>query len=203
MCKQYVLASANPGKLREITAKLEPLGYSIRPQADWQVPQVLETGRTFLENALAKARQAVRYTQLPSIADDSGLVVPALNGEPGIFSARYCGEGAGDRANIHRLLKQLDGVTGKRRCAYFYCCMVLLSSEDDPAPLLATANWYGEILHSPRGENGFGYDPVFAVAGTQYSAAELSLDDKQCISHRGQALDSLLTQIRERNGKCS
>ncbi|MGD8384013.1 MAG: RdgB/HAM1 family non-canonical purine NTP pyrophosphatase [Lysobacterales bacterium] len=204
MHKQYVLASGNAGKLREINAVLGPLGCAVRPQGEWQVPEVEETGATFLENALAKARQAARFTRLPALADDSGLIVPALRGEPGIYSARYAGRAASDADNVRRLLERMEGLTEAERRAYFYCCIVLLDSPEDPAPLMATARWYGEILHAPRGTNGFGYDPVFAVAGgtEQYSAAELSLEAKQRISHRGQALQSLVRQLREQDRIC-
>ncbi len=204
MHKQYVLASGNAGKLREINAVLGPLGCSVRPQAEWQVPEAEENGATFLENALAKARQAARLTRMPALADDSGLIVPALRGEPGIHSARYAGRAASDADNVRRLLEEMDGLTGADRRAYFYCCIVLLDSVDDPAPLMATARWYGEILHAPRGTNGFGYDPVFAVAGgtEQYSAAELTLEAKQRISHRGQALQALVRQLREQDRIC-
>jgi len=205
MRRDYVLASGNAGKLREFNAVLEPCGYVVRPQADWRVPEVEENGGTFLENALAKARQAARYTRLPSIADDSGLIVPALDGEPGLFSARYAGRGAGDADNIRRLLERMEGLGGADRRACFYCCIVLLQSVDDPAPLMASARWYGEILSAPRGRNGFGYDPVFAVAdgdGERCSAAELALEAKQRISHRGLALQSLLRQLREQERAC-
>lgn len=204
MHRNYVLASGNAGKLREINAVLGPLGCAVRPQAEWQVPEAEENGATFLENALAKARQAARYTRMPALADDSGLLVPALRGEPGIYSARYAGRAASDADNVRRLLEKMEDLTGADRRAYFYCCIVLLDSADDPAPLMATARWYGEILHAPRGTNGFGYDPVFAVAGgtEQYSAAELTLEAKQRISHRGQALQSLVRQLREQDRIC-
>jgi XTP/dITP diphosphohydrolase len=202
MDRQYVLASGNQGKLREITAILEPLGFVVRPQIDWQVPEAEETASTFVENSLIKARQAARFTGLPSIADDSGLVVPVLNGEPGIYSARYAGHEAHDRANMSKLLAALQGKSGNDRCAYFYCAMVLVNSVDDPAPLIATGRWYGEILHSPRGDGGFGYDPVFGISATSdsamsCSAAELSREDKSRVSHRGQALQELVRQLHQ------
>lgn len=202
--RKFVLASGNQGKLREITALLEPLGFVVRPQSDWQVPEAAETASTFIENSLIKARQAARYTGLPSIADDSGLVVPILNGAPGIYSARYAGDDANDEANMQKLLKELSGKVGADRNAYFLCAMVMVQSADDPAPLLATGRWYGQILQKAQGNGGFGYDPVFGVFplppdGKHCSAAELSPGDKSRVSHRGQALTKLVEQMRERD----
>jgi XTP/dITP diphosphohydrolase len=205
MYREYVLASGNQGKLREITGMLEPLGIVVRPQSDWQVPEAEETASTFVENSLIKARQAANYTGLPSIADDSGLVVPVLNGDPGIYSARYAGEGAASQANMRKLLAELQGRPEPDRRAYFYCAMVLVISADDPAPLIATGRWHGRILDSPQGDGGFGYDPVFGISspsdtGRQCSAAELAQADKARVSHRGQALTELVRQMRERDG---
>jgi len=202
--REYVLASGNAGKLREIASMLKPLGFNVRPQSDWQVPEAVETACTFIENSLIKARQAARYTGLPSIADDSGLVVPALNGEPGIYSARYAGENADNEANKRKLLTELTGKHGADRGAYFFCAMVLVRSNDDPAPLLATGRWYGHILLSEQGSGGFGYDPLFGISahsteGLQRSAAELAREEKSRVSHRGQALRELVRQIRERD----
>lgn len=204
MDREYVLASGNQGKLREIVAMLKPLGFVVRPQSDWQVPEAEETASTFVENSLIKARQAAHYTGLPCIADDSGLVVPALNGEPGIYSARYAGEDADDQANMRKLLAELQGRSATDRYAYFYCAMVLVNSVDDPAPLIATGRWYGQILGSPQGDGGFGYDPIFGISALsdsrQCSAADLSAADKSRVSHRGQALRELVRQLRERDG---
>jgi XTP/dITP diphosphohydrolase len=202
MQRDYVLASGNRGKLREITAMLEPLGFVVRPQSDWQVPEAIEDAATFVENALIKARQAARFTGLPSIADDSGLVVPVLNGQPGIHSARYAGAGADDEANKRKLLAAMTGKARHERQAYFFCAMVLVQTFDDPAPLLAIGRWHGQVLHTPRGQGGFGYDPLFGIeAGAdghpQRSAAELSPAEKSRLSHRGQALRELVRQIRE------
>ncbi len=199
---EFVLASGNRGKLLEISAMLRPLGLVVRPQSDWHVPEAEEGAPTFIENALLKARNAAHHTGLPSLADDSGLVVPSLNGEPGIFSARYAGENADDQSNMRKLLAALEHQSGTRRQAYFYCAMVLVNTADDPAPLVATARWHGEILHSPRGDGGFGYDPIFGVRGLQYSAAELESEQKHQVSHRGQALRELVKQLRERDGAC-
>ncbi len=205
MEREYVVASSNPGKLREIAGVLKPLGFVVHPQSDWQIPEAEESGSTFVENALIKARQATHYTGLPAIADDSGLVVPVLNGEPGIYSARYAGEDADDQANMRKLLAELKGRSGDDRCGYFYCAVVLLNSVDDPAPLIATGRWCGLILDTPKGDGGFGYDPLFGVSTSsdpeqQCSAAELAAADKSRISHRGQALKELVRKLGERDG---
>jgi len=199
MKREYVLASGNPGKLREMVSLLQPLGLHVRPQSDWQVPEADETATTFIENSLIKAHQATRFTGLPAIADDSGLVVPALAGAPGIYSARYAGKDADSQANISKLLVELEKQPRIDRKAYFFCAVVLLQSADDPAPLVATARWHGRILLAPQGEGGFGYDPVFGVGDSQQSAAELAAGEKQQLSHRGQALRKLLKQLHERN----
>lgn len=204
MDKEYVLASGNQGKLREMAAMLKPLGFIVRPQSDWNVPEAEENACTFIENSLIKARQAAGYTNLPSIADDSGLVVPSLNGEPGIYSSRYAGQDADDAANIRKLLSELADKPGADRHAYFICAMVLVRSKDDPAPLLAIGRWHGHILPSVQGQGGFGYDPVFGVSslstdGGQLSAAQLTAADKSRVSHRGQALRDLVRQLRERD----
>ena len=206
MNREYVLASGNQGKLREIIAMLNPLGFVVHPQSDWQVPEAAETASTFIENSLIKARQAAGHTGLPSIADDSGLVVPALNGEPGIYSARYAGSEADDGANNRKLLVELSGKQGADRDAYFFCAMVLVQSVDDPAPILATGHWHGRILLTAQGGGGFGYDPLFGIqAGTgndrQQSAAELLPEEKSHVSHRGKALRELVRQLRERNDR--
>ena len=200
--REYVLASSNRGKLHEIVSMLKPLGFVIHPQSNWQVPEAEEIASTFVENSLIKARHASRYTGLPCIADDSGLVVPALNGEPGIYSARYAGDDADDQANMHKLLAELQSRPGVDRRAYFYCAMVLVNSVDDPAPLIAIGRWHGCILRSPQGDGGFGYDPLFGVSPLsgstrQNSAAELAPADKNRVSHRGQALRALVRQLRE------
>jgi len=197
MRREYVLASGNAGKLREIAALLQPLGFVVHPQSNWQVPEAEETASTFIENALIKARHAAGHTGLPAIADDSGLVVPVLNGEPGIFSARYAGQNADSSANIEKLLNEMGESTGEDRQAYFFCAIVLLESADDPAPLLATARWHGEILLTPRGHGGFGYDPVFGVGMSGVSAAELDAEEKYQVSHRGKALKKLLKLLHE------
>lgn len=183
-----VLASGNAGKLRELGAMLAPLGWKVAPQSDWDVPEAVEDGLSFIENALIKARHASMHTGLPALADDSGLVVDALRGEPGIFSARYAGKGAGDEANNRKLLRELEAVPESRRSAHFYCAMALVRHEKDPAPLFATGVWNGVIALSPSGSGGFGYDPLFRVPGMNCTSAQLQTDEKNRLSHRGKAL---------------
>lgn len=199
MHPQYVLASDNPGKLREMMVLFAPLGIAVRPQSDWQVPPgVEETGSTFVENALIKARHAALHTGLPAIADDSGLVVPVLQGAPGIYSARYAGPAADAAANMDKLLAALEDAGGEDRHAYFYCAMVCLTSDADPAPLVATGHWHGRILTARRGEGGFGYDPIFGVGADRLmSAAEMSEAEKNRVSHRGQALRKLAELVHD------
>lgn len=186
--RKIVLATANPGKLRELQAVLAGLDFEIVPQSAFGVPEAEETGLTFIENALLKARNAAFYTGLPALADDSGLAVDALGGVPGIYSARYAGAGAGDRANIGKLLAELEGVPAERRTARFVCVLALLHHPADPTPLICQGSWEGTILTEPRGEGGFGYDPIFFAPGEQRTAAELEPAVKNQISHRGQAL---------------
>jgi len=191
-----VLASGNKGKLSELTAILEPLGWSVRPQSDWVRTEAEEDGCSFIENALIKARHASRSAGLPALGDDSGLVVDALNGSPGIFSSRYAGEPPDDAANNRKLLAELEGVPETRRSAHFYCAMALVRHPDDPAPLLATGKWRGRILEAPVGLGGFGYDPLFWVPSQGCSSAELAPELKNRLSHRGQALAAMIEQVR-------
>lgn len=195
-----VLASGNPGKLRELTAMLEPLGWDVRPQNDWQVPEAVEDGLSFVENALIKARHASRLCGHPALGDDSGLVVDALNGAPGIYSARYAGESADDAANNRKLLEALKDVPENRRTAHFYCAMALASHVEDPAPLIAIGRWDGRILFAPEGDGGFGYDPLFWVPQENCSSAQLGAERKNRLSHRGQALTAMMAMIRESAG---
>ena len=189
--RRIVLATNNPGKVREFAAVLAGFALEIVPQSAFNVPEVEETGLTFVENALLKARNAALHTGLPALADDSGLAVDALGGAPGIYSARYAGPGAGDRANIDKLLAELRGVPAEQRTARFVCVLALLHHADDPTPLICQGSWEGVILTEPRGANGFGYDPVFLVPGENRTAAELEPAVKNRLSHRGQALAQL------------
>jgi XTP/dITP diphosphohydrolase len=190
-----VLASANPGKLRELAALLAPSGLELLSQTALGIDPVEETGATFLENALLKARHAAAAAQLPALADDSGIEVDALGGRPGVLSARYAGEGASDAANLARLLKELAGVPAGRRTARYRCVVVWVRSADDPAPLTGIGSWEGCIALTPRGSGGFGYDPAFIPAGERRTAAELSPEDKNRVSHRGQALRALVAAL--------
>ena len=197
--RRLVLATGNPGKAREIAALLAPAGVTIVSQADFGIASADETGATFIENAILKARHAAAGSGLPAIADDSGLVVDALGGEPGIRSARYAGD-AGDAANIRKLLDALDGVPAERRGARFVCIAVLLNHPADPLPLVCEGRWEGAIAAAPRGERGFGYDPVFIPRGQGRSAAELDPDEKNRLSHRGGAFGQLLALLRSEAG---
>jgi len=194
--KQIVLASSNPGKVREINRLLAGLGLHVKPQSEYGVLDAEETGLTFVENAIIKARNAARHTGLPAIADDSGIEVDALNGAPGIYSARFAGPGAGDQANLEKLLEVLQDVPENRRSARFQCLMVYLRHADDPTPIICQGTWEGSILPAPRGANGFGYDPVFHVPAYDCSSAELAADIKNSLSHRGQALRQLVAALQ-------
>ena len=194
----WVLATSNRGKVAELSALLVNAGLSLRitAQTELGVSSPPETGVTFVENALLKARHAARSTGLPAIADDSGLVVPALGGAPGVNSARYAGEEADDGANIAKLL---DALAPRRldRSAQFYCALVALRHADDSAPLIATGSWTGTIAAVPRGRGGFGYDPVFLVPRLDRTAAELTPEEKNRLSHRGQALRGMVALLEK------
>ena len=195
--KNIVLASGNPGKVREINQLLAELDLHVVPQSDYGVAEAEETGLTFIENAILKARNAAAHTGLPALADDSGLEVDALNGAPGIYSARYAGAGAGDRANLEKLLEALREVPEAERTARFQCLMVYMRHSEDPVPLICQGTWEGRILFEPRGEGGFGYDPVFFVPTHNCSSAELEPQVKNALSHRGQALRQLLAALQQ------
>ena len=188
-----VLATRNQGKVEEMRPMLAGIGFNLINQTDTDIPSAVEDGATFVENALIKARSVAEATGLPCIADDSGLVVQALHGAPGIYSARYAGEDASDADNNRRLLEALSEQTDRR--AFFFCCMVFLSSAQDPTPLIATAQWHGEILQAPRGDGGFGYDPLFYLPEHEQSAAQLPKATKNMISHRGQACAKLVAAL--------
>jgi XTP/dITP diphosphohydrolase len=194
--RSLVLATGNQGKLREISAMLEPLGWSVRTQGEWGIPEAVEDGLSFIENALIKARHAARLTGLPSLADDSGLAVDALEGGPGIYSARYA-DGAGDVANYQKLLDALGNVPEGKRGAHFYCAMALVRSASDPAPLVAIGRWDGTITREPSGAGGFGYDPVFHVPESGCTSAELPAEVKNAMSHRGKALGVMVQLMKD------
>lgn len=193
--RTLVVASGNAGKLREIARLIEPLGWQARAQADFGIAGAVETGATFVENALLKARHASKLSGLPAIADDSGLVVEALHGRPGIRSARYAGDAASDDDNIRLLLDELSGIDEPRRGAAFHCVAVYVRDAADAAPLVAEGRWQGRILEAPTGSGGFGYDPVFADARTGKAAASMSGDEKDALSHRGEAFRELRAQL--------
>ncbi|MBB3141756.1 RdgB/HAM1 family non-canonical purine NTP pyrophosphatase [Halomonas organivorans] len=194
-----VLASGNVGKLREFGRLLEPLGFEVRPQSDYAVSDVEETGLTFVENALLKAREASRVSGLPALADDSGLAVDALQGRPGIYSARFAGEPKNDERNNAHLLEALSEVSADRRTARYWCVLVLLRHAEDPVPLIVQRSWDGSILTEARGDGGFGYDPLFWIPERGMTAAELSAEEKNRLSHRGRALRALVAQLDARS----
>ena len=191
-----VLATGNPGKVRELQQLLAESGYDIRPQSDYGTPDAIEDGLGFVENALIKARNASKHTGLPAIADDSGIAVDALNGAPGIYSARYAGEGATDAQNLQLLLENVESVPDGERRARFICLMVYVRHAEDPTPIICQGAWEGTLLRQPQGENGFGYDPIFYVPEKGCTSAELASEEKNALSHRGQALQCLVSQLK-------
>lgn len=194
--RRIVLASANRGKLREIGALIEGLPFAVVPQSEFAVPEVEETGQTYIENAIIKARHAASCTNLPAIADDSGIEVDGLNGAPGVRSARYAGSGASDEENLQKLLRAAERLPDGERGARFACAMVYLRHPADPSPIIGQGIWRGSLLRAPAGDNGFGYDPIFHVPTHRCSSAQLPAELKNALSHRGQALRSLIDQLR-------
>ena len=193
--QKLVIASNNPGKLREFQFLLQPLGIEVLTQAQLGISDAEEPHVTFIENALAKARHVSRLSGLPALADDSGICVAALGGAPGVLSARYAGDDPkSDRRNNEKLLREIQGVTDRR--AHYYCVLVLLQHADDPQPLIAEGEWHGEIALEPRGEGGFGYDPLFWLPELGKMSAELTHDEKHAISHRGRAMKVLLDKLK-------
>jgi XTP/dITP diphosphohydrolase len=186
---QVILASGNAGKLQEFNAAFNDLNIELIPQPKTAEYEVAETGTTFVENAIIKARHASHLSGLPALADDSGLIVPALNGQPGVRSARYAGDQANSLDNLNLLLKNMDGI--ENRAAHFYCCLVFIRHHADPDPIIAKGLWQGEITYETAGAGGFGYDPIFFVPSHQCTAAQLSPSVKKAISHRGIAIESL------------
>jgi len=193
--KDIVLASNNKGKLREFNAILGDMGFSVLPQSEFDIPDADETGLSFVENAILKARHAAKLSGLPAIADDSGLEVDALNGAPGIYSARYAGDDASDEDNLLKLLHDMQDVPEQARTARFQCLLVFMRHETDPTPLICQGTWEGHILTAAQGENGFGYDPVFYVPEHDCSSAQLAAETKNVLSHRGRALKKLVTKL--------
>lgn len=194
MSRKIVLASNNAGKLAELSQMLAPLGFELHPQAEFGVPEADEPFNTFVENALAKARHASRLTGLPALADDSGICANALGGEPGVHSARYAGEPKSDLRNNRKLVEMLAQQPDKS--ANYYCVLVYVRHADDPQPVIADGRWQGEIVAKPRGQGGFGYDPHFWLPQLDCTAAELSSEQKNRLSHRGQALVALVEKLR-------
>lgn len=194
--KDLVLASSNKGKINELQQLLSPLGWHVLPQSHFNVHDAAETGHTFSENALIKARHAAQISGLPAIADDSGLCVDALNGAPGIYSARYAGEQASDAENNAKLLSDLKNIPAEKRTAHFHCALVFVRDADDDNPIICERTWDGVILEAPHGENGFGYDPLFFVPSHQRSSAQLTMDEKNKLSHRAQALQALAAKLQ-------
>lgn len=194
---KLVIASANQGKLRELSALLEPLDFEAHAQSEFSVPDVEETGTTFVENAIIKARNAAQYTGLPAIADDSGIEVDALDGAPGVYSARFSGKGASDEKNNALLVEKLRNVAEDHRTARYRAVLVYMRHAKDPSPIICEGSWEGKVVLEPRGQGGFGYDPYFYVPTHGCTGAELSAEVKNSISHRGQALKKLLDKLHE------
>lgn len=193
---KIVLASGNQGKLLELQNLLGDAGYEVVAQTAFDFPEAVEDGLSFVENAIKKARHACRHTGLPALADDSGLAVDHLGGQPGIYSARYAGDDASDADNNQKLLNALTGLTSMDRSARFHCVLVYMRHAEDPTPIICHGSWEGRILHEPFGGGGFGYDPVFYAPEHDCAAAELTKAQKNAISHRGKALKQLLEQLR-------
>ena len=195
--EKVVLATGNKKKVEELNALLADLDYAVVPQSEFNVESVPETGTTFVENAIIKARHAARVTGLPAIADDSGIEVDALLGRPGVYSARYAGEDASDEDNLEKLLEDMNGVPAVLRSARYWCVLVYMRHADDPTPIICQASWEGSLATEPSGENGFGYDPIFNVPDLDCTAAELEPATKNRLSHRGKALAQLAKALQE------
>lgn len=196
--KKIVLASHNAGKIKEFGACLAPLGVHLISAAELHIPEPEETGLTFIENAILKARHAALHSGLPALADDSGLAVAALQGAPGIYSARYAGKHASSHDNIQKLLAAMKDVPDDHRQAEFHCVLAFMTHPNDPTPIVCDGRWEGTLLRAPRGADGFGYDPVFFIPSLHQTAAELSLAEKSAISHRGKATAQLIAHLLEK-----
>ncbi|MEJ2622010.1 MAG: RdgB/HAM1 family non-canonical purine NTP pyrophosphatase [Candidatus Thiodiazotropha sp.] len=193
--ERIVLASNNVGKVREINQLLASEQIQVVPQQDFNIPDAIEDGLSFVENAIKKARHASSLSGLPAIADDSGIEVDALNGAPGIYSARFAGAGASDQENLQKLLNRLEDIPEQKRTARFQCLMIYMRHAEDPTPLICQGTWEGRILFEPQGKNGFGYDPIFYVPTHNCSSAQLEPETKNRLSHRGLALNALLQAL--------
>ena len=196
--RRVVLASSNAGKLREFSELLGSSGLELAPQSDFQIAAPPETGVTFVENALIKARNAAHLARLPAIADDSGIEIDALAGAPGVYSARFAGEAASDEENLDKLLRALEGLPAARRTARYRCVIVYVESAEDPQPLIGEGTWEGRIIEERRGQGGFGYDPCFVPEGEARTVAEMPASEKHAQSHRGQAMRAFLAQFPTR-----
>ena len=195
--KKIVLASGNAGKVRELNHMMAGFEVEIVPQTQFKIAEAIEDGLSFVENAIIKARHAAKLTGLPAIADDSGIEVDALNHAPGLYSARYSGEGANDQKNNDKMLRELTGVPEAKRTARYQCVLVFMRDGNDPMPMIAQGSLEGRILESPRGTAGFGYDPIFWLPDHGCAAAEITLDEKNKISHRAKAMQVLLQQLKQ------
>lgn len=193
--KEIVFASSNKGKIKEVSEILSPLGFKVIPQTEFNVPDADETGLSFVENAILKARHCAQFTKLPALADDSGLCVDALKGAPGIYSARFSGEHGNDEANIDKLLHDMQNVTDDKRQAHFQCVLALVMHEHDPMPVIAEGRVDGSITHARHGSNGFGYNPIFLLPEYQQTMAEVSNEIKNSVSHRARALAKLKEKL--------
>ncbi|MBU2877729.1 MULTISPECIES: XTP/dITP diphosphatase [Alteromonadaceae] len=198
--QKIVLATGNKGKVREFERLLANFPYEVVPQSEFDLPEAEETGTTFVENAIIKARHAAKLTGLPAIADDSGLAVDALGGAPGVYSSRYAAADATDQQNVDKLLTELEDVADENRSARFLCVIVFMQSAEDPTPIICQGEWHGHISQVRRGEKGFGYDPVFWVSSQNQTAAQLPAEVKNRLSHRGKAMSKLLASLSDKIG---
>jgi len=196
--KKVILASSNPGKVREFSQILGEMGFTVIPQSQLAIPAIEENALSFVENALLKARHAAEKSGLPAVADDSGLIVDALNGAPGMYSSRYAGEGATDSANLEKVLQEIRDIPPLKRTARFFCIIVYMSHHRDPIPIIREGVWEGRLTHAPVGQNGFGYDPIFFIPSLGRTSAQLTPEVKNSLSHRGQALRLLVEALRAR-----
>ncbi len=195
--QKIVLATGNLNKVKEINAIVESIPVVVLPQSQFQIKEAVETGTTFIENAIIKARNASEQTGLPAIADDSGIEVDALNGEPGVYSSRYSGPDSNDQKNLEKLIENIKNVPEERRSCRYWCVMVYLKHAKDPTPVVCQASWEGQLITTPMGSNGFGYDPIFWIPSQKATAAQITLEQKNSMSHRAKALKMLFAHLQE------